>query len=75
MLIRRLLRWTWSSYDPLTLRQRLVAYGAGYGVGWLLLLSLAPDWPVWQRALASAEVAFLWLTLLSWSLRQLQKSR
>ncbi len=70
-LANRLIVWTRASYSPLTLRQWLVGFAVGQGLGWTVVLSFANGWPVWQQALAATELSFLSLTIVSWTLRRL----
>lgn len=69
-LANRLIGWTRASYSPLTLRQWLVGFVVGQGVGWALVLSVANGWPIWQQVLAATELSFLSLTAVSWGLRR-----
>ena len=57
----------------LALWQWVVLIGTGEGWGWAVVLNFASDWPLWQQVLASAGVAFVWLTAISWVLELFRK--
>ena len=57
------LKWLWATYETLSFYQWLVVGG---GMSVTPIVGGISDWPVWVQLVASAGVAFVWLTVLKW---------
>lgn len=67
MVLLKVLKWLWASYETLALWQWLTALPIGGAL--MGVLQYTSSWPIWTQGIVAAIVALVWLTILAFAQR------